>query len=1095
MLIEKNRGITWPRLLLFPVLLFLSTISFAQNKEIRGVVVDSAQRGIPGVSVTVRGKTTGTVTDREGKYTISAAAGDVLDFSIVGYGAQQATVRGNNVPSITLRSESSQLADVVVIGYGTRQRKDVTGAVSQIGAKDLERSTAASPEMALQGKAAGVFIESGGGNPNARPIIRIRGVNSTNFSEPLYVIDGVPIYEGGAGVTTGAIGDIRSPINIFSMINPQDIESISVLKDASASAIYGVRASNGVILITTKRGRGRAKVDVNSSYGVGNVPKSISTLNTQQYFTLIREAYAANPEPGKTFEQRFGSRYDQASPEYMGDAATYNWQKELLNRNAPIQDHSVRLSGGNEGTTYYLSAGYTKQEGSLKANNLERYSVAANVESRISKIFTAGLNVRLVQQNTTDNTRADLGSMVSTIPFQPIYDPSDPTGFAKTTFANVIPNPDYDPNRVDLGGGSKKFESDPVLIWGPQTRSNVFAQQVLNSSRWDLDRIIGNAFLQIEPIPGLRLRGTLGGDRYDNLSKSFSDFNEWQYNQTPQSPWGTATPEQVGSYGRRQTYTRNLNKELTLSFNRTFGDHNIDVVLSASEQQASWAVDDLSGKVESTDPQLRGIRNQPPITNGFNAILWEDNLIGYMGRISYKFADRYYLDGTFRRDGSSRLAPGYKWDNFPSFAAAWRISSEEFFPKTAVINDLKIRAGWGELGNFQSAGFYKFIPNVYNSPDYPLGSGNGNGLGTQLQGAALRDFANTTLTWEKVRTTNVGFDAQLFNNQVTLTAEYYHKLTDNMIQSVALPPNTGVEINADLNIGQVKNDGFEFQVGYNSHVGPVNFSINGNLTTVKNKVVRLNRGTPFGDEFGRIEEGYPLFYLWGYQVGGIFQTQAEIDAWRAKYADVSIGQTLGDPSAGPQYNPGDMYFTDVYGNPTNPKERYSLTPDNIINSNDRTYLGKTIPGYFYGLTIDANYAGIDVSVFFQGVGDVQKYNFLRSGGEAMSGISNFWSTTLNRWTPSNTSTDIPRAVYNDPYNTLRASSRFVENAGYMRLRNVQVGYTLPQQLMAKTGFVQRFRLYVTGTNLFTATNWSGIDPENDLVPLTRQFLFGVSATF
>jgi TonB-dependent starch-binding outer membrane protein SusC len=440
-----------------------------------------------------------------------------------------------------------------------------------------------------------------------------------------------------------------------------------------------------------------------------------------------------------------------------------------------------------------------------------------------------------------------------------------------------------------------------------------------------------------------------------------------------------------------------------------------------------------------------------------------------------------------RRDGSSRLAPGNKWETFPSFAAAWRISAEDFFPKNTFINDLKIRGGWGRLGNFQSASPYQFLSNVGLSPDYPLGSGNGNPFGTQYQGARLPNFANTSLTWEKVRTTSVGFDALLFNRSISFTAEYYSKTTFDIIQSVSLPPSTGIESPADLNVASVSNKGIELQLGYNKTFGEVNFNVAGNITTVKNRVEKLNDGSPIGGEFGRIEEGYSMFYLWGYKVGGVFQSQAEIDAWKLAHpgGDANIG--------GYQYKPGDMYFQDVFGNPDpGSKERYSPTPDSLVNSNDRTYLGKTIPGYYYGLSVGAEWKGFDVNIFFQGVGDVQKYNFERSGLEAMSSAANQWATTLGRWTTSNPSATMPRAVFGDPAQFNRTSSRYVEDASYLRLKNVQIGYRIPQAVLDKLRFAQNVRIYLSGVNLFTITKYSGLDPEVSGIPPTRQFLFGIN---
>ncbi|HXL58659.1 MAG TPA: SusC/RagA family TonB-linked outer membrane protein, partial [Chitinophagaceae bacterium] len=609
--------------------------------------------------------------------------------------------------NITLQPQENGLEQVVVIGYGERKKKDVTGAVSTVTSKDIEKSTSMTPELALQGKAAGVFIESGGGEPQARPTIRIRGVNTFGFAEPLYVIDGVPIFEGGAGVTGGAIGDIRSPINIFSLINPNDIESISVLKDASAAAIYGVRASNGVILITTKKGKtGKPKVEVVTTYGIQNIPKTKDVLNTQQYFDLVQEGYNNNPDMDNgvivPIGNKFGALYDPASAQYAGNSPTYDWQKELLNKDASIQDYSVRVSGGNENTTYYFSGGYSKTESLLKSNFLERYSVAMNVDSKISKYVQAGLNVRLIQENSLVNTQADLGTMMSTIPFQPFYDKNDPTGFAPVVAGTFVPNPDYDPNLLNAGAPFI-FDGEPHFLWGPQTRFNVFAFQALNNNKYQLLHALGNAFIQIEPITGLKIKGTLGGAFYFNLRKSWSNHDEWRFNQTPDNPYSGQDGNSKGTYGERQGRTHNLDKELTINYNHTFyKEHNIDIILNASYQFGRWYVTDLSGQVNYADPQYRGISNQPPYTSGFAGILQEDALIGYLGRISYKFKDKYYLDATLRYDGSSELAPGHKWDKFPSFAAAWRISAENFFQKTNFINDLKLRGGYGKLGNYQS---------------------------------------------------------------------------------------------------------------------------------------------------------------------------------------------------------------------------------------------------------------------------------------------------------------------------------------------------------------------------------------------------------
>ncbi|HTE23781.1 SusC/RagA family TonB-linked outer membrane protein [Flavitalea sp.] len=1085
--------------LLSLILLLLPTAFLFAQQVLEGRVVDAtSNQGLAGASILIKGSSRGTSTDSLGNFKISAAKGEILQISSTSHQPQEVRVNNTGLITVFLTSNNSQLGEVVVIGYGSRQRKDVTGAISQVTAKDIEKSTALSPELALQGRAAGVFINSGGGDPQARPTVRIRGVNTFGYAEPLYVVDGIPIYEGGAGSSSSSsTGDIRSPINIMTQINPQDIESISVLKDASSAAIYGVRASNGVILITTKKGKlGRPKVDVSSSFGVQNITKTYSALNTQQYFDLVKEAYNANPNGSITFEAQNGPLYDASSPLYVGNNPTYNWQKDLLNKNATMQEHNIRISGGSEGTTYYVSTGYAKQESPLKANDMLRYNIAANIDTRVSKFLSAGITLRLVQQNALVNTGTDLTSLAAKVPFQPIYDPSDPSGFQGVSTGSFVPNPDYDASKIDAGPLFNFAPGDPKLLWGPQSGENTFAFQRYNDNKYDIMKAMGNAYVQIEPISGLKIKGSLGGDWFTNLRKSWTDYDMWRFSQTPGNPYSGHNGQAEGRLMERRGTNYNLYKELTVNYNRIFAEeHSVDVILSASDQFAKWSWVDLSGNVNDLDPQYRGISNQPPFTQGSSSILQEDALIGYMARVSYKFSDKYYVDATLRYDGSSRLAPGHNWDYFPAFAVAWRISSEKFFPKVDFINDVKIRGGWGQLGNFQSAGYYKYLSGVNGSPDYPLGSGNGNGNGTQTQAIRLPDFANLNLQWEKLKTINAGIDAMLFNNKISFTAEYYDKTTFDIIQGVSLPPNTGIQSQADLNIAQVKNSGFELQLGYNDKLGPVNFNVSGNFTTVKNRVQKLNGGTPLGGETGRIEEGYSMNYLWMYQVGGVFQSQAEIDAWRSKYADVSIGQSLTNAAAGYQYKPGDMYFTDVYGNPRNSKERYSPFQDSIINTSDRAYVGKTIPGFYYGLNIGANYKGIDISIFFQGVGNVQKYNGVRSGLEGMGGLANQLTTVLDRWTPSNPSSTMPRAVFNNPSNPSRNSTRYVENAGYLRLKNVQIGYTLPRTLLSKAGFIQNLRLYASGINLFTVTEWTGLDPENDGVPITRQFTFGVNATF
>jgi TonB-linked SusC/RagA family outer membrane protein len=1052
---------------------------------VNGIIRDEEGNGLPGVNIIEKGTTNGTTSDSQGAYAINVAdENSILVFSFIGYTPQEVLVGNSTTLDITMMDDITNLSEVVVIGYGEREKKDVTGAISTMSSEEIAKSTAMTPELAMQGRMAGVFVSTPSGNPFDRPNVQIRGVATWGFAEPLYVIDGVPILEGAASSPNAGFQDIRSPINILTSINPNDIESISVLKDASAAAIYGVRASNGVILITTKRGKiGTPKVEFNAQRGVQNVAKSFDLLNTADYTSLYREAYANNPTEAASLP----SVFDPNSPDFLGNSPTYDWQDVLLNKDAIIEDYGIRVSGGSESTNYYVSGGYGRTEGSLIENYLERFSLSSNVTSKVSKYIETGMNIKLSVNKALDNTAGDLGYVSRTPPWQPMYDESDPLGFAPSIHQDFVPNPDFDLSLVNPGAAFLP-DGDPQFLYGPATYSNVLGQHATSERKFDMFRTIGNVYLQIEPIEGLKLKGTLSGDYYFNLRKEWSEYSGFRFSQTPGNPYSGHDGTAKGSYGERQSRNFNLVKEFSINYNRSFGDHNIDVLLNAMDQESTWRYTDASsGQINYTDPNFRNVGNNPPFNGTFTGKV-PQALQGYLGRVSYKYQDKYYLDATIRRDGASTFAPGFRWGTFPSFAVGWRVSSEDFFQSlnAVFVNDLKIRGGWGELGNKETSQGFAYLSGVNGTPDYALGSGNGNPFGTQYAGSRLPNYPNFDLTWERVRTTNAGFDAVLFGNHVTLTAEYYNRYTEGIIQLVQLPPSSGIEAATDLNIGNVRNNGVEVQVGYNTSFGKLGFSVSGNFTSVRNRLVTMYQGTPFGDEGSRYQEGYSLGYLWGWKAGGIFQNDQEITDWKNTYED-GIGTN--------NQVPGDMYFVDVNGNPEQ-GQIVNPVPDNLINNNDRTFLGKTIAGYYYGLNLGFTYGGFDLSIFFQGVGDMQKYNYQRAGGEGMSSTgANQWTTTNNRWTGEGTSTTMPRAVRSDPNDNNRFSSRFIEDAGFLRLKNVQLGYTIPSTLLEKTGAIEHVRIFFSGTNLFTITDWTGTDPENDIFPPLRQTMIGISATF
>lgn len=962
------------------------------------------------------------------------------------------------VINIELAQEVAMLDDIVVIGYGERQRGDITGSISAVSSERLERGSSVSPELALQGRTTGVQVSGVTGNPLDRPEIRIRGISTFGVADPLIVIDGVPITEFGAGVEGGfaANQDLRGNVNILSLINPGDIESISVLKDATSAAIYGVRGANGVILITTKRGReGSPQIQINAQRGIQNV-SSMNVLNVDQYTALYQEAYANNPDQAGNLP----SVFDPSSADYLGNMQTINWHDEMINQDAITEDYSARVSGGSESFTYFLSGGYTRTEGTMRGNQLERYSFSGNIQSNISDMVRAGATYRVVYADALDNRRGvSMNEANLAPPWQPIYDPSGQY-YDVETFAT---SQGFAP--------STNFEG--VRLWGPQSRGNSLARQDLSRQWFELVRNIGSAFVEVEPLRNLAFRGTLNVDWNRQIRKNFTDMDDHWFNVTAAGPSDQLADGSIGSYGERDGVNTNITGEFSVNYRESFGDHNLDILGNVSRQEYGVRGIDASGQfVAIRNPNQWSVTRtaDPEDTSTFNWVQ-DDALMGILGRLSYNFDNRYYLDLTVRRDGTSRFAEGYRWGTFPSISGSWRISSESFMDNVGFINDLRIRGGWGQLGNQETARF-AFISGVGDTPTVAFGAVPGQPEGTVRRAVRLADFPVEDLSWEVVTTVNLGIEALMLNDRFSLTAEYYNRITDGILQTVPLAPSVGIQNNPTFNIAEVRNRGFEFELGFQDAIGSIQYDVSANLTTVNNEVLSLFDSIPFGGDGGRVEEGKSLFFFRGYKVDGIFRDQAEVDAWLAEFDE-----------PGSTKSPGDIYYKDLNG-------------DGIIDADDRTKIGSPIADYFYGLNIDLFYRGFDLSMFFQGVGGVQRINNVRQAGEGMASDGvNQLTSVLNRWTPENHSSTMPRAVRDDPGNNNRFSDRWIEDADYLRLRNLQVGYTVPPEVAQRIGMGNSsLRLFLNGTNLFTITGWSGLDPENDIVPPARTISLGISLT-
>jgi len=817
-------------------------------------------------------------------------------------------------------------------------------------------------------------------------------------------------------------------------------------------------------------------------------------LNTQQYKDLVNEMYANNRNPNITIENQlygrdaandvtrrvsFSPQFDPTSPYYISDNTTYNWQDDLVKRNAVTETYDLKVSGANESTDYYLGVGYSNIESNLRGNELRTYRASFNINSKIKKWLKVGLNYKFAYQQQ-DTEEVGLGSITTAAPWQPLYDTTNQYGFA------TVLDPPAD-------------GWETTRIYGQGTQRNALAFADLNLSIFENSRQIGQGYIEIYPIKGLTLRSSLSldyisQDRINTRTYRTNIFNPSGLDPKKDSP---NAPNSLGRWGSRANFFYNYQFDFSAVYEKSFGDHKFVLTTAVQDQFQRSHNRDIAGNNIEDIKQLNRIRYSNDFDNNSSFAGWnERDWFGYVGRLSYSYSDRYYLDGSYRRDASSGLAPDYRWGNFYSVSGAWRLSSESFMKEVTFVNDFKIRAGYGEAGNDEAAvGKYAYLSGVNGGGgSIRLGSGDGNGLGTYFTASSLNDFPNEALEWEVAETKYVGFDAALFDYKLNVTMEVYNRTQAGIQQIVNLPLSVGTN-DPILNVGELENRGVDLQIGFNDNIGKFTYGITTNISFLENEVTKLYNDQPLfsQNQFQRtyrVEEGRSLGHIWGYKVGGIFQNQAEIDAFYAATPDANVQDVS-------FVAPGDMYFQDVHGDPTEEEPFYSTTPDGQINSNDQTEIGNTIPGYTYGLNINAGYKGFDLSLNFYGEGDVDKYNYNRAAHEAMNGAGpNYGSAVLDRWTPTNTTASIPRAVIGDPARNTRFSDRFVESAAFFRLNNWQLGYTVPSAFLNKLNNpVNSFRLYVSGQNNIYIYDWKGIDPTNDNIPLPKSFMMGVKVSF
>jgi TonB-linked SusC/RagA family outer membrane protein len=1012
-----------------------------QAAVVTGQVTDETGQPLIGVTVLVKGTTTAASTNVSGNYKISVPDnGATLVFRYVGYVSQEIAVGDRSVINVKLLPNSKSLNEVVVVGYGSQSRATITGAISSVNSSTVVALPVASVDQALQGRVAGLNVTNNG-SPGTSPIVTIRGISSISFaSDPLYVVDGFPL---NGGLTS---------------FDPRDVENVQVLKDASTAAIYGSRATNGVILITTKKGSrdGKIGVTLDAYAGVQSPSKYLDLLNTNQYVQYATALDGASGLPPRLQPANFNM------PIYAGASQTYaqtntDWQREYLKTNALLASTNVGLNGGNDVSRFYMSAGYFKQDGIAQALSYNRINFRINTDHILSKYFTVGENLYISDGNqnydATQGNRTLLTNVVRMLPYIPISDPTKQGGFQ---------------------GPISSFDgSDPT---------NPVEAALIGLNKINTANILGTAFADVNFTSWLRFRSTFGANYINAYTTNYTPI----YNDGGTSSASTASV----AFTRASTLIKLYTQQLT--FDKTFGKHHIGA-LAVYEQQGLHTIIQSENGAQNTN-QVTSLQGAGNIgANNTN----EDNLIESMvGRINYDYAGKYLLNASIRRDGLSIWAPGHKFETFPTVSAGWNINQEDFLKDSKTISQLKLRAGYGITGNNPNAvGNYPYLSPVQLAQAFYA---VGNGGAGSANASYTNGLTNPELSWEKTNQLNIGLDLGFLNNKFTVVAEYFKRQTDNLILNVPTPTSEGFQGTGSLqNIASMRNTGYELQLGYHKAEGSFKYDITGLVSVIRNKVLQLNTPNAAipsgsdpdfggGDAFTNTVAGQPVQSFYGWIADGIFQNAAQVAA-SPKQSNAA---------------PGDIKFRDISGP--------NGVPDGVIDNYDRTYIGSFLPSFTYSLNGNLSYKGFDAAIFFQGVQGNKVLNAERIILEGMPRLFNAGTQVLNAWTPSNTATDIPRAVNSDPNRNGRLSTRWIEDGSYLRLKNVILGYTIPAAVLGTVSrsAVKRLRFYVSSQNLATITGYKGYDPEigskNGTLtngvdfgqyPSARSFQFGLQAGF
>lgn len=989
-----------------------------QQQTVKGIVKGPDGLPVIAANISQKGTNNATITDLYGNFTLNITGQHpVLVISYIGYVTTEVNVSGRAFIEIVLQEDVEALDEVVVVGYGTMRKKDVTGAVSSVRTEDITKNATSNVMQAIAGKMSGVQVVQNSGTPGGDVSILIRGVGTINDASPLYVIDGVPVSGG------------------MWYLNPNDVESIDVLKDASATAIYGSRGANGVVMVTTKQAQeGHTEINFDYSYGIQHTAKTYDMLNASQYAALHNEM-RTNAGPEYSLNPAF------SDPESLGTGT--DWMDAIF-RTAPMQKVNLSMLGGNQKISHATSLGYYTQDGIMKNSSYNRLSLQSNISSKIVSNVTVRANVNLSAENRrTQPVSTVIQNAMRILPSIPIQDENG-------EYAGPTGNAEWNGNALN-----------PVAIINEQ------------NYRMKGFRMLSNISLEWEIIKGLKFKTTGGAELGYDYNNSYIPKYKWGMNESKNTM-------QTVSSAYEQLYLW----DNTLNYDKSFGKHRINAMAGTSYQEYKKESVSASGSGRASELTTE-LDNATKATDvGGNSLRWA--LMSYMARLHYSYDDRYLVTATFRADGSSKFGKDNRFGYFPSFAAAWNIGNESFMQSVKPISQLKLRAGYGQTGN-QNIGAYAFADKLSVNGVYNFGSQRGfeSNLVNLIYPYLL---SNPSVKWEAVEQYNVGVDIGFLKNRIVANLDFYVKNTRDMLTKKPVPQTSGTSLEqADwppVNIGKVLNRGFEFTINTKNFVGEFKWETNLNMSFNHNEVVSIG-GPEILNGVSLIREGQPINSFYGYKLGGIYQTLDEVFT-----GPVMENRAADKASHNPYKNtsPGDMWFVDVDGN-------------GEINDLDRTVIGNPSPDCIFGFNNTFSYKNFDLSIFFQGALGNQVWNGVRASHESMNSTYNQLASTLERWTGEGTSSSMPRAIYADPNNNSRASTRWLENGSYAKLKNLTFGYTLPENWTNRAK-VKALRLYVSFDNLCTITNYSGLDPEVGLsgldygvYPSARTYMFGVSVKF